>query len=45
MVSFVQVLSEKTGFLVYNLGTGIGTSVMEMLNAFSKAVGRNLPHR
>ncbi len=28
----------------WNLGTGTGTSVLEMLAAFSRAVGRDLPH-
>jgi UDP-glucose 4-epimerase len=28
----------------YNLGTGRGTSVLEMLRAFERAVGRPLPH-
>src|SRR6476619_1188096 len=28
----------------WNLGTGRGTSVLEMLAAFSRAVGRELPH-
>ena len=28
----------------WNLGTGHGTSVLEMLAAFSRAVGRELPH-
>ena len=29
----------------WNLGTGHGTSVLEMLHAFSRAVGRDLPSR
>lgn len=28
----------------YNLGTGVGTSVLEVLKAFERAVGRDLPH-
>ncbi len=32
-----------TGTEVYNIGTGRGTSVYEMLAAFSAAVGRDLP--
>ncbi|YAL83519.1 UDP-glucose 4-epimerase GalE [Dermacoccaceae bacterium W4C1] len=28
----------------FNLGTGQGTSVLEMLHAFERAVGRELPH-
>ena len=30
---------------VWNLGTGRGTSVLEMVAAFSRAVGRDLPYR
>ncbi len=29
---------------VWNLGTGTGTSVLQMLRAFERAVGRELPH-
>jgi UDP-glucose 4-epimerase len=29
---------------VWNLGSGRGTSVLELLHAFEKAVGRDLPH-
>ncbi len=32
------------GVYVYNLGTGIGYSVLEMVKAFSKACGRELPY-
>ena len=34
----------KPGVYVYNLGTGIGYSVLEMVAAFSKACGRELPY-
>lgn len=34
----------QTGALVYNLGTGKGTSVLEMITAFSEACGRELPY-
>ena len=34
----------KAGANVYNLGTGSGTSVLEIIKAFSKACGRNLPY-
>ena len=33
-----------TGAEAFNIGTGRGLSVMEMLAAFSRAVGRDLPH-
>ena len=32
------------GFVAYNLGTGIGFSVLDMVNAFSKASGRLIPY-
>jgi UDP-glucose 4-epimerase len=34
----------KAGANVYNLGTGSGTSVLEIVKAFSKACGRDLPY-
>ncbi len=35
----------KPGVLIYNLGTGRGTSVLEMVSAFEKASGKKLPYR
>ncbi len=35
----------SSGVQVYNLGSGKGTSVMEMVKAFSKASGEALPHK
>lgn len=35
----------RPGVYVYNLGTGQGISVLEMIAAFSKASGRKIPHR
>ena len=35
----------KPGVHIYNLGTGVGYSVLDMVNAFSKAIGRELPHK
>lgn len=32
------------GLSVYNLGSGTGSSVLEVLRAFERAVGRDLPH-
>lgn len=34
----------KSGVKIYNLGTGNGTSVMEMVKAFEEASGKKLPH-
>ncbi|MBR3169311.1 UDP-glucose 4-epimerase GalE [Candidatus Saccharibacteria bacterium] len=35
----------KPGVLIYNLGTGKGTSVFEMIRAFEKASGKKLPYK
>lgn len=35
----------KPGVSIYNLGTGKGTSVLEMIKAFEKASGRKLPYK
>ena len=35
----------KNGVQIYNLGTGKGTSVFEMMAAFEKASGEKLPYR
>ena len=39
-------LSDKTrsGVGVFNLGTGKGSSVLEVIEAFSKACGKDLPY-
>ena len=34
----------KSGVYTYNLGTGIGYSVMDVLHAFEKACGKKLPY-
>jgi UDP-glucose 4-epimerase len=35
----------KTGVVVYNLGTGIGYSVLEMVTAMSQASGKEIPYQ
>ena len=35
----------KPGVLIYNLGTGKGTSVFEMIAAFERASGKKLPYK
>ena len=37
-------LAEKPGVVVYNLGTGEGNSVLEVIKAFEKASGREIPY-
>ena len=34
----------KSGVYVYNLGTGIGYSVLDVIHAFNKACGKELPY-
>ena len=31
--------------VIYNLGTGAGNSVLEMVNAFEKAIGKKIPYQ
>lgn len=35
----------KSGVLIYNLGTGKSTSVLQMIEAFDKASGKKLPYK
>ena len=36
---------EKQGIFIYNLGTGNGYSVLEMVQAFEKATGKKVPYK
>ncbi len=36
---------ERAGVQVYNLGTGVGYSVLDLVNAFEKATGIKVPYR
>ena len=40
----IKKLETKPGLIIANIGTGRGYSVMEMLKAFSKAVGFDIPY-
>ncbi len=40
----VNKLLTKSGLFIVNLGTGRGYSVKEMITAFSKALGRDIPY-
>lgn len=44
-VSALEMKANIPGIHIYNLGTGIGYSVMEMINAFSKACGKEIPYK
>ena len=39
----LKEIVKKPGQIIYNLGTGRGYSVMEIIEAFSKAAGRDIP--
>lgn len=43
-VRAVEKLREKAGVSVYNLGTGNGYSVLDMVKAFGKACGKEIPY-
>lgn len=36
--------NSNPGYNIYNLGSGLGTSVLELVNAFIKATGQNIPY-
>ena len=36
---------EKAGLYIYNLGTGVGYSVLDMVKAFEKATGKKVPYK
>jgi UDP-glucose 4-epimerase len=39
-VAAMQQLANKPGVHIYNLGAGVGSSVLDVVNAFSKACGK-----
>lgn len=41
----LEKISQKSGVVTYNLGTGQGYSVLDMIRAYSKACGRELPYK
>lgn len=43
-VKSIEKLKERTGVKVYNLGTGNGFSVLEMIKAYGKAAGKDIPY-
>ena len=44
-VKALEKLCEKPGLVTYNLGTGRGYSVLDLVKAFSKASGREIPYK
>lgn len=44
-VKAVEKLKKKEGVNIYNLGTGKGYSVLEVIHAFEEACGKEIPYR
>ena len=44
-IKTLEKLMEGPGLVTYNLGTGRGYSVLEVIRAFEKAAGRPIPYR
>lgn len=44
-VKAIEKLAEKKGVLTYNLGTGVGYSVLDMVKAFEKASGKEIKYQ
>ncbi|MPZ52553.1 MAG: UDP-glucose 4-epimerase GalE [Acidimicrobiia bacterium] len=40
----IETMSEHRGFDAWNLGTGVGTSVLELINTFSEVNGVEVPY-
>ena len=43
-VAAIKKLEQKPGLFICNLGTGKGYSVLDVINAFSKACGKEIPY-
>lgn len=44
-VKAIDMIKKNPGVKIYNLGTGIGYSVLDVIKAFSKACGKELPYQ
>jgi UDP-glucose 4-epimerase len=43
-IAALEKLKENCGLVIYNLGTGTGYSVLEMVHAFEKVIGKKIPY-
>lgn len=41
----LEKIKDNTGVFIYNLGTGVGYSVLDMVKAFSKACGKDVKYK
>lgn len=44
-VKALKKIQEKAGVCIYNLGTGVGDSVLDMVHAFEEASGKKVPYQ
>lgn len=44
-IAALRKVGEKSGLHIFNLGTGNGSSVLEMVDAFRQASGKNIAHK
>ncbi len=44
-VKALKKLGENPGVVAYNLGTGVGYSVLDIIHAFERACGKKIPYR
>lgn len=44
-IKALEKLSEHPGLVTYNLGTGVGYSVLEIIKSFEKACGKKIPYK
>lgn len=44
-VKALDKIKEASGVYTYNLGTGVGYSVLDMVKAFAKTVGKEIPYK
>ena len=44
-ISTLNSIKDKTGLNVYNLGTGTGYSVLDLVNSFEKVNGVKVPYK
>lgn len=44
-IAALKSVGEKSGLHIYNLGTGKGSSVLQMVEAFSQACGKPVPYK
>lgn len=44
-VAALKAISQKSGMSIYNMGTGLGYSVLDLVNSFIKVNGINIPYK